>query len=174
MSLSDETKPRTFPDPIVPLNEYLWDKLCSIDPNLKTVYKGIMPIFPLSDGYASNNNLGGRPYIVYNMMHRSKLDPFYVLKRDSFIYSLRGNVKMTMEWGSALHIILDRMDDVAKEVNEYNGNHKNHPIRFESLRLYEVDRPDANNSSNAPYIVTNFIVTANYHFTKSLDELINS
>ena len=108
--------------PAVPINRYLWSKIAELDPDLVMSYNGIMPFYPLGDSAAGDAPWDQKPNIVYDRMMTINSNPFYPIKKEQIHYALKALPSDSLTWGSAIQYILDRMDDAAQEVNEYNAD----------------------------------------------------
>ena len=176
MSLSNPKSASSVPNAVAVVNGYLWDSLNKIDPGLNPKYKGITPIIPMHDSSAGKLPWGDNPYLIYNRIFRRAVTPFYPIKRDTFFYTLKADAGQTMEWTIAIQIILDRQDDAAKDVNEWNRmKHEtvpgwDQPVFFHSFRLFQIERTDARSYSVDANQETQFMLDAQYHFTKEASD----
>ena len=166
--------------PVKALNGYFWDTMLRIEPTFATSYKGITPIFPLSDAASGAATWGDKPYIVYDRMIRFTREPFPYIKREHILYSLKAGEEDTMMWGAAMQYILDREDDSAQDINEWNRNRSNpYHVYFHTTRAYQAGSAasatggaKSRDFSNRPFYVTRFMVNCEYHLTDSLESFI--
>ena len=171
MSLSDPKATPSVPNPVMVINGYLWDKFKEIDPGLDTY--PYMPIFPMSDAQANNSMWDNKPYLIFNRMFQRPDNPFYPIKRDVYHYGLKASAVMTLEWSAAMQAILDRQDDAARDINAWNAAHGAEPVYFHNLRVYQMEQGGQRDYTNRPTFITDIIVKAEYHITKSLSEIIS-
>jgi hypothetical protein len=156
-------------EPIHVVNRYLWDELkkrMSPTEITKYNYGNIMPIFPVNDSTSGDAKWINRPYFVYTQAFRVT-HGLHVLKKATFVYSLKSNVNDFMGWASALQDILDRQDDAAADINEYNwslGNGSLYcPVIFHSFRVYQNEPAKPSSSVSTPSVSATFMVVAEYH-----------
>lgn len=155
------------------INNYLWDTMREIEPNLQKQYKDIIPFFPLGDAASGAKSWEDKPYFIYDRMMQTTRSPFYPIKRDHILYALKANEINTIEWGMAIQYILDRQDDAAQDINDWNRSlNVPHKIYFHNLRVFQSDRVEPRDFSNRPYYITEFIVNTEYHQTNSIDDFI--
>lgn len=168
-----------FSLPVLTINEYLWDTMKQIDPTLSQTknYGNKIPFFPMSDAASGSKSWENKTYIIYDRVIRYSRTPFYPIKKEQILYAVKGKEESTFEWSLAIQYILDRMDDAAQDINEWNRL-KETPssVYFHNLRAYQTDSGDAQgfstarDFSNRPYYITNFIIDVEYHFTDSLED----
>lgn len=164
----------TFPPTVV--NGYLWHTMKQIEPSLEKKYR-VAPFFPVSDNVSGDASWNNKTYIIYDRMMRITRDPFYPIKNDHIMYFLKSNEKELFTWGMAIQYILDREDDAAQDVNEWNRSQA-HPanVYFHNLRVYETDTGDMGTAtltrdfSTRPNFVSRFVIDAKYHFTDSIED----
>jgi hypothetical protein len=167
MSFSD------FPYSPKVINNYLWEVMKSVEPALQKEYKDIVPFFPLSDAASGNKSWENKPYVIYDRMMKNTNSPFYPIKNDHILYALKANEIKTIEWGNAIYHILDRQDDIAQDINEWNRNLSvPHKIYFHSLRVFQSDSSESRDFSNRPYYITQFIINAEYHITETVESFL--
>lgn len=170
-----------FTLPVLTVNGYLWDTMKQIEPTLANKYKTQVPFFPVSDAAAGTKTWDNKPYVIYDRMMRTTRNPFHPIKKDHLLYYVKGKEIDTLEWGMAIQYILDRMDDAAQDINEWNRN-QDEPanVYFHNLRVYQTDSGDMGSASLTrdfsvrPFYITKFIVDASYHFTDSLESYLGS
>ena len=166
MSLSDLTLP------VLAVNGYLWDTMKQVEPTLASRYGSTLPFFPLSDS-ATGASWEGKPYIIYDRMMRTTGSPFYPIKKDHILYAVKATDIESLQWGLAIEYILDRCDDSAQDINEWNREKGNkYKVYFHNLRVFQADSSVNRNFSTRPYYITEFIVQAEYHFTESLESFL--
>jgi hypothetical protein len=170
-----------MPMAVLAVNGYLWDTLNTIDPTLARDYSGTVPIFPIGDPSTGHSSWEGKPYIIYDRMVKFTQSSFYPIKKEHIIYSLKADEINTLEWGSAIQLILDRSDDAAKDINDWirnNGGNTEYPVYFHQMRVYQTRPQMAGSSENVrdfssrPFYVTDFVIDMEYHGTKSLEDYL--
>lgn len=174
MSLSNPRSLPSVPLPTTALNAYLWWALKDIDPALDNMYRvngqrlGPMgPIFPYSDSAAASIPWGDKPYLLYDRVPGRPTNPFYPIKRDVYHFSLKADATQALEWVGAIQQILDRQDDAAKDVNNFNFYHPDGqrvPVFFHHLRVYQIDPAAETKHLNDSDQFTDIMVVAEYHF----------
>lgn len=169
-----------FTMPITTVNGYLWDTMKQVDPSLSKKYGQRVPFFPLSDSTSGTKSWENKPYVIYDRMLRIRRNPFYPIKNDHILYYLKGNEEQTIEWGSAIQYILDRQDDAAQDINDWNRNQTDPAhVYFHHLRVHQTDSGDMGSPSGTrdfsvrPYYITRFIVEAEYHLTDSIESILS-
>lgn len=166
--LSDSTKPASVVNPPVVLNKYLWAKLKEIDPNLSKKYmvngKEVIPFFPVADNMAGDIVWKDRPYLVYNVVFDKPFHPFYIKKRETVHYGIKGTPAEIMEWSRTIHMIFDRHDDAAKDVNSWNRAAGQDKVFFHDIRVFSVDTPNSRDYVNQPHVTAELMVRYNYHY----------
>lgn len=168
-----------FTMPVTVVNGYLWDTMKQVDNTLAKKYGQKIPFFPISDSASGTKSWENRAYVVYDRMLRVKRNPFYPIKNDHILYYLKGNEEQTLEWGAAFQYILDRMDDAAQDINDWNRNQAD-PVHvyFHHLRVHQTDSGDLGSPSTTrdfsvrPHYITKFIVEAEYHLTDSIESIL--
>lgn len=165
--------------PAKTINGYLWDTMKQIEPTFARTYGNKVPIFPISDAASGDKSWGTKPYIVYDRMLRLTRSPFPYIKREHTLYYVKGKEIETLEWGLAIQHILDRMDDAAQDINDWNrAQAVPAKVYFHSLIVSQADSGDMGSPSatrdfsDRPYYITKFIVDTQYHFTESLDDIL--
>lgn len=164
----------------LPVNGYLWDTILRIDPTMAAAYDGKRPFFPMSDQAAGKAQWENKAYVVYDRMFSfNRSGSFYPIKNEQLMYSIKGTEVELFQWGSAVQMILDRQDDAGKDVNNWirnNGGSAVYPIYFHSLRVHQTFRglsgeaQNIRDESTRAKIVTDFIVSMEYHYTNSLED----
>ena len=166
MSLTDLTLP------VLAVNGYLWDTMKEIEPSFATRYGSTLPFFPLSDS-ATGASWENKPYIIYDRMMRTTGSAFYPVKKDHILYAVKATDVESLQWGLAIEYILDRMDDAAQDINEWNRQKNNkYKVYFHSLRVFQSESSANRNFSTRPYYITEFIVQSEYHFTEPLESFL--
>lgn len=168
-----------FTLPVLTVNGYLWDTMKQIEPSFVKTYGTKTPFFPISDSASGTKSWETKPYVIYDRMMRITRNPFYPIKRDHILYYVKGRETDTLEWGMAIQYILDRMDDSAQDINNWNKNQANTSnVYFHNLRVYQTDSGDMGSASTTrdfsvrPFYITKFIVDAEYHFTDSIESFL--
>lgn len=165
-----------FSLPATTINGYLWDTMKRIDPTLSKKYGRKTPFFPLSDAASGANSSENKPYIIYDRMLRLRRNAFPYIKNEHLLYYLKGKEVDTLEWSLAIQIILDRMDDAAQDINEWNRNQDDPAgVYFHHLRVSQSDSGEMGSPvetrdfSPRPFYISQFVVAAEYHFTESIE-----
>ena len=170
--------------PVLAVNGYLWDTMKQLDPTLAQSkrYGSKIPFFPIGDSATGQKQWENKSYFLYDRVFRFASGPFYPKKRESFLYYLKANTIDTLQWSSAIQIILDREDDAAKDINQWirdNGGSDEYPVYFHNLRVYQA-RSGAPSSdgmireaSSRPYRITEFMIDVCYHHTKSFEDYLS-
>jgi hypothetical protein len=160
--------------PVVTLNGYLWDTMKQIDPTLtqtKNYGKSKIPFFPMGDSASGTKAWENKTYIIYDRMLRMRPSPFYPIKREHIQYAVKGREGGVFEWGLALQYILDRMDDAAQDINEWNRQQEEpSKVYFHHVKVFQNDFARARDFSVQPFYVAEFIIEIEYHFTDSLED----
>lgn len=169
-----------FTLPTLTVNGYLWHTMKQMDNTLAKKYNNKMPFFPVSDSASGTKSWEDKPYIIYDRMLRRSKNPFYPIKCDHILYYLKGKEIDTMEWGMAIQYILDRMDDAAQDINEWNRTQVQPAnVYFHSLRVFQTDSGEMGSPSTTrdfsarPFYITKFVVDAEYHLTDSIESLLS-
>lgn len=172
----------TFSDfslPATTINGYLWDVMKQIEPTFAKKYGNKMPFFPLSDAASGTKAWEDKTYIIYDRMIRLTRSPFPYIKREHLIYHVKGKEIDTLEWGLVIQHILDRMDDAAQDINDWNRSQAiPAKVYFHNLIVSQTDAGDMGSPtttrdfSTRPFYITRFIVDAQYHFTESIDTIL--
>lgn len=164
-----------FTLPALTINGYLWDVMKRIDPTLTQTknYGNKIPFFPMSDAASGTKALENKSYIIYDRIIRTTGKAFYPIKREHLMYYVKGSEESSLEWGMAIQYILDRMDDAAQDINEWNRSQDNPAnVYFHHLKVYQTGDSTSRDFSNRPYYITEFIVEAEYHFTDSIEQYL--
>lgn len=142
------------------------------NPKEYTIYGGVRPIFPVNDSVSGDAKWINRPYLVFTEAFRVS-HGLHVTKKATFIYSLKANIDDHLGWASALQAILDRQDDAAADVNEYNlalmsdpnpEVRKTYcPVVFHSFRVYQNEPAKPSGAISSPAVTSTFMVVAEYH-----------
>lgn len=160
MDLFDEVQP------IWVVNDYLWDQLKQMSPQLAAMWPTTTPFFPVNDSTTGTSQWKGKPYFIYNQAFRVE-HQMYQHKKSTFVYSMRASVDQLGPLSLAFQKIIDRQDDAAADVNEFNlsrkGTDKYCPVVFHSFELYQNEPGEPRDSSSAPYVISNFMVVSKYH-----------
>lgn len=125
--------------PPIALNRYVWAKFAEAYPEAAADYQ-IMPFFPTYDNTAIGNSWDDKLYVVYDVIAKYRASPFYVVKSESTLYSLRGQIEDVFLWREFIIDTLDKMDDGAKDLNEWLGeNYANNEVFFHELTVYQSE-----------------------------------
>jgi hypothetical protein len=167
--------------PQLAINGYLWWAMNQLEPTLSNDYPETIPIYPLGDSSSGDEPWDNKPYLIYDRVLRFSTSPCYVKKRDSSLYYLKAREIDSLQWSAAIQTILDREDDVAKDINSWirsQADFAEYPVYFHSLRVYQARSSSASssgslreNSTVQPYYITEFMVDSIYHFTKELKNI---
>jgi len=162
-----------FAMPATTVNGYLWSVMKQIEPTLQKKYGQQIPFFPISDAHSGAESWNSKPYVIYDRMLRMTNSSFYPTKKEHLVYAVKGKAEPTMEWGMAIQYILDRMDDAAQDINQWNRNQETpEKIYFHHLRVFQKDSSESRDFSVRPYYITEFIVEIEYHFTESIESYL--
>lgn len=172
----------TFSLPVLTVNGYLWDTLKTLEPTFAKKYDQKIPFFPLSDAASGTKSWENKPYIIYDTMLTKSIGPFYPIKNQQIIYHLKGNEQQSLEWGAAIQYILDRMDDAAQDVNDWNRNQATPAnVYFHHIKVFQITTvggagspAEVRDFSIKPYYITKFVIELQYHFTDSIESILNS
>jgi hypothetical protein len=172
MSLSN------FTLPVLTINGYLWDTMKQIQPSLSNTrnYGRTIPFFPMSDSASGTKSWETKTYVIYDRMLRMTGSPFPYIKKEHILYAVKGKEESTFEWSMAFQYILDRMDDAAQDINDWNRSQDTPAgVYFHNLRVFQSNRmsSQARDFSNRPFYITEFIVEAEYHLTDSLESFLS-
>lgn len=162
-----------FTYPADTVNGYLWSVMKQIEPTFQKQYGNTIPFFPISDAHSGEKSWEKKPYVIYDRILRSTGKAFYPIKREHLLYYVKGDQNKTIEWGMAIQYILDRQDDAAQDINEWNRQQADpSAVYFHHLRAYQDDSSVSRDFSNRPFYITKFIVEAEYHFTDSIESFL--
>ena len=162
-----------FSLPAKTINGYLWSVMKEIEPTFSKQYGQTIPFFPLSDAKSGTKSWENKPYVIYDRMLRTTSNSFYPIKRENLLYYVNGDAKDSLEWGMAIQYILDRMDDAAKDINDWNSNQAEvSGVFFHHLKVFQSDSTNIRDFSVKQYYITQFIVEAEYHFTDSIESML--
>jgi hypothetical protein len=172
----------TFADfslPATTINGYLWDTMKQIEPTFAKKYGNKIPFFPLSDSAAGDSTWDNNTYVIYDRMLRLTRHPFPYIKREHTLYYVKGREIDTLQWGLAIQHILDRMDDAAQDINDWNrAQAVPAKVYFHNLIVSQADSGDMGSPSatrdfsDRPFYITKFIVDAQYHFTEPIESIL--
>lgn len=172
-----------FSLPVLIINGYLWDTMKKLDPTLTQTknYGNKIPFFPMSDAASGSKSWDNKTYIIYDRMLRMTNNAFYPIKNEHIVYAVKGKEEETFEWSLAIQYILDRMDDSAQDINDWNRSQINPAnVYFHNLKVHQSGSvtsssggSQARDFSNRPYYITQFIVDAKYHFTDSIEDYLS-
>lgn len=165
-----------FSLPVLTINGYLWDTMKQIDSTLGQTknYGNKIPFFPMSDSASGVKAWENKPYIIYDRMLKITGSPFPYIKKEHIVYALKGKEEQTLEWGMALQYILDRQDDSAQDINDWNRSQTTPSgVYFHSTRVLQTNSSASRDFSTRPFYVTEFIIEAQYHLTESIDQILS-
>ena len=132
----------------------------------KKNYGDTLPFFPMSDSASGLKAWENKPYFIYDRMLRLTGSPFPYIKKEHILYALKGKEEQTLEWSMALQYIIDRQDDSAQDINDWNRSQTSPSgVYFHSTRLLQTGGSVSRDFSNRPFYITEFIVEAEYHLT---------
>jgi hypothetical protein len=130
----------------------------------------------MSDSASGTKSWETKPYVIYDRMLRMTKSPFYPIKKEHILYAVKGKEESTLEWGMAIQYILDRQDDAAQDINDWNRSQETPAnVYFHSLRVFQTSDMGSvtRDFSNRPFYITEFIVEAEYHFTDSIESFLS-
>lgn len=150
------------------VNNYLWAVMQKIDPSLTAKYNGVVPFFPLGETAGGNAAWDDKATVVYDRLFTFKKSPFYPIKTEEVHYAVKGTEEEVLLWGSAIQLVLDRMDDAAQDLNDYvRRNYPNACIKFNHLKVFmpssAVSTAGAQRDfSSRQFYVSKFFVSMEY------------
>lgn len=163
-----------FTLPAITINGYLWSVMKQIEPTFQKQYGTKIPFFPMSDSATGTKSWENKTYVIYDRMLRVTGSPFYPIKKEHLLYAIKGKEEQTLEWGMALQYILDRQDDAAQDINDWNRQQETPSnVYFHSLRVFQTGESRTRDFSNRPFYITEFIVEAEYHLTDSIESFLS-
>jgi hypothetical protein len=169
-----------FTLPAVVVNKYLWHTIKQLEPSFVKTYGSNIPFFPLSDSASGAKSWENKTYVIYDRMMKYTNNPFYPIKSESLIYAVKGSEVQTLEWSMAIQYILDRQDDSAQDINNWNRSQTNPAnIYFHSTRAFQSDSgavsglSTARDFSSRPFYITEFVIDLKYHFTDSIESYLS-
>lgn len=162
-----------FPPALI--NGYMWDQFQIHMPTEVAGYKNIKPFFPVYDNKGADATWGSNPYVVYDIMSRFQMSPFYPVKREHMLYSIRGPIERMMTWRSFIIEVLDRGDDAGKDINEWvKENVPESRVRFHDLRVFgmEFARDTTKRAAvtNNNFFVAEEIIDYRFHIVNLFNE----
>ena len=152
--------------PIWVVNGYIWSELKKASPKLAAMWPNKVPLFPVNDSTSGITQWEGKPYFIYNEAFRVNHD-FYEIKKSTFIYSMRATPAQTIPLSNALQKILDREDDAASDINDFNNSlpsNQQAQVHFHSLRIYQNEPAKPRDGAVEPYVVSTFMVVVKYNW----------
>lgn len=164
-----------FSLPADTVNGYLWNVMTKIDPTLTQTkkYGNKVPFFPLSDSASGAKSWENKTYVIFDRILRSTNRAFYPIKKEHLLYYVKGKEEESLDWGVAIQYILDRMDDAAQDINDWNRSQEVPAnVYFHHLRVYQDKSSQSRDFSNRSYYITEFIIEAEYHYTDSLEQYL--
>lgn len=167
----------TFSDftlPAITINGYVWNVMKQIEPTFNKQYGQTIPFFPVSDAKSGTKSWENKPYVIYNRIIKNRDRAFYPIKREHLLYAVKGTVKDSIEWSMAIQYILDRMDDAAQDINDWNRSQTTPAnIYFHHLRVFQSQGTENREFSSRPYSIAQFTIEAEYHFTNSIESFLS-
>lgn len=162
-----------FTYPADTINGYLWSVMKAIEPTFQKQYGNTVPFFPISDAHSGEKSWEKKTYVIYDRILRSTGSPFYPIKKEHLLYYVKGDQNKTIEWGMAIQYILDRQDDAAQDINQWNRQQAAPSgVYFHHLRAYQDDPSSSRDFSNRPFYITKFIIEAEYHLINPLESFL--
>lgn len=165
-----------FTLPALTVNAYLWNVMKQIEPTFQKQYGQKIPFFPMSDAASGTKSWENKTYVIYDRILKMRTSPFYPIKKEHLMYFVKGKEESTLEWSMAIQYILDRMDDAAQDINEWNRSQENPAnVYFHHVRVYQTGDKvsETRDFSNRPYYITEFIVELEYHLTDSIEDYLS-
>jgi hypothetical protein len=156
--------------PEVLINNFVWEQFRINKPGIYSEYDAnVKPIFPFTDSRAGDQTWANKAYIIYDSFIRprsGKYKYFYPIKSGQLVYSIRGNNGQLFEWRDFIVDLLDREDEVAKEVNEFSASENaNNRIYFQCFNVYQTlpVGQTTKDVSLSQQLITNVIIRYDYH-----------
>ena len=165
-----------FTLPVLTINGYLWHTMKQIDPTLAQTknYGNKIPFFPISDSASGAKAWENKPYFIYDRMLKMTKSPFPYIKKEQILYALKAKEEQSLEWGMALQYIIDRQDDSAQDINDWNRSQQTPAgVYFHSTRILQLNGSLSRDFSVRPYYITEFLVEVEYHLTDSLEDILS-
>ena len=167
--------------PAKTINAYTWAVMKKLEPTFAKKYGATIPFFPMSDSASGTKSWETKTYIIYDRMLKLTSSPFYPIKKEHILYAVKGNEQSTLEWSMAIQYILDRQDDAAQDINNWNrAQTAPANVYFHSLRAFQAGSGTSSTGgaqtrdySNRPFYITEFIIEAEYHLTDSIESSLS-
>lgn len=159
--------------PALAINSYLWDTISTLHPSFVSQYNGIVPIYPVYDSTAGDAKWKDKPYIIYDSLLRVNPSPFYPLRKEQVMYQVKGDINDVIGLRETIINILNRGDDVAREINEYYCSvNPNFETFIDNVRCFQINftNEETKPSTNKQYFVASIIVEFDYHPTSILND----
>jgi hypothetical protein len=131
-------------EPII--NKYVWKQFeingaSNVPAFSFSQYKGVVPIFPVSDNKSGDAKWGSKPYIIYDSFMKGRVNNkyFYPVKSAQMMYSIRGaSLEEIFHWRDFIINVTDREDAAAYDVNQFAGETiENNSIRFHCINSFQ-------------------------------------
>jgi hypothetical protein len=158
------------------LNKYIWKQFETNGSNYIpgfsfSQYKGVVPIFPVSDNKSGDTKWGSKTYIIYDSFMKGRVSNkyFYPVKSAQMMYSIRGaSLEEIFYWRDFIINVTDREDAAAFDINQFAGqNIENNKIKFHCINSSQVNY--VGNSTETLGVQktfsTNIIIKYDYHTT---------
>lgn len=125
--------------PPIAINKFIWAKFAEEYPETAAGYQ-VVPFFPTYDNTAIGNSWDDKLYVVYDVIAKYRASAFYPIKSESTLYSLRGKIEDVFLWREFVIDMLDKMDDAAKDINEWLGeNEPDNEVFFHEFTVYQSE-----------------------------------
>ena len=106
-----------------------------------TATNGIQPFFPIHDSTGIEAGWENNPYVVYDWIKMRNDSSFHPIKTHQLIYSIRGTVTQVYETRDAIVDRLDREDESAQVLNQWQkDNNYTDCAFFHSIRAWQSSR----------------------------------
>lgn len=156
--------------PEVAINKYVWKQFEIAKPAIFSAYKGVVPIFPVSDNKSGDTKWGARTYIIYDSFIKSRMKNkgIYAIKSAQMMYSIKGEIASIYEWRDFIVNVLDREDISARDVNNFAGtNFNDNQYYFHSICTNQINY--IGNTTETGGVLkefsTNIVIKYDYHIT---------
>lgn len=156
-----------FPIPVLHVNRYVWHEMTAIDSTLTTKYSGIIPFYPLADSRGGDASWDNKPYVVYDNLFKFRPGKFPYIHKAHILYFVRGAAEDVVTWTNAIHHILDRGDDAAKDCNAFLAS-SNSDIYFHCMKGMQIDMVSDHRQDLAvrQYYTASMVIEIDYHLNK--------
>ena len=158
------------------LNKYIWKQFETngaeyIPGFLFSQYKGVTPIFPVSDNKSGDAKWGSKNYIIYDSFMKGRVGNryFYPIKSAQLMYSIRGSsLENIFYWRDFIINVTDREDAAAFDVNQFAGeNIENNKINFHCINSFQANYVGYTTETAGiqKSFSTNLIIKYDYHLS---------